>query len=101
MQALIDYDGWRKWKDFSPPVVSKTPATKEHSSLNELKAIQKTGNASPASSKTAASREQSPVTQRGSSGLPNGAVGKTPKKGPPRRGNSATLASVDGADEED
>lgn len=26
MQALIDFDGWRKWKDFAPPVDDKAKA---------------------------------------------------------------------------
>jgi osomolarity two-component system response regulator SSK1 len=41
MQALIDFDGWRKWKDFSQnveeenkkPTVNKTKAKKNRMSL--------------------------------------------------------------------
>lgn len=36
MQALIDYDGWRKWKDFS-----QTNADNEKSSTKESKAKDK------------------------------------------------------------
>jgi hypothetical protein len=103
MQALIDYDGWRKWKDFSPPPVSsKSLPTKEHSSLAEAVKAQKVsaGNPTPVcSNKGLGSREQSPIAQRVGGGI-NGSLAKGGRKGPTRRGNNATLASVDGTDED-
>lgn len=40
MQALIDFDGWRKWKDFVPPAPEKkseTDAKKEAAKAKKAK----------------------------------------------------------------
>ncbi len=37
MQALIDFDGWRKWKDFASTAVAKpVNGTKDKKPLKEL-----------------------------------------------------------------
>lgn len=38
MQALIDFDGWRKWKDFSQNNVETEVANKKSAILNKSKA---------------------------------------------------------------
>jgi osomolarity two-component system response regulator SSK1 len=34
MQALIDFDGWRKWKSYSQPDAEEIPAKKPKSKKN-------------------------------------------------------------------
>lgn len=40
MQALIDFDGWRKWKDFSQKVQA-TEAAKKAAAVSKAKPIKK------------------------------------------------------------
>jgi len=42
MQALIDFDGWRKWKDFSNPATEPKPAAKAGSKSPMLDGVGRT-----------------------------------------------------------
>ena len=84
MQALIDFDGWRKWKDFSTPAAVTGSTTANSTSAPGKK--HSPGNTRGNSSAT-------PVTKSASSSTSSGA---TIKQGG-NLGNAATPASGKGA----
>lgn len=83
MQALIDFDGWRKWKDFSAAKDAKS-TKKENSSL--ATALKANGNATHA-------RRRSSVTFARADSSDSASTPQTPAK-PLSKGGSPSGAKV-------
>jgi len=72
MQALIDFDGWRKWKDFSSPDTNGASAAKANAKSPLLDGVSKADLAAKAKEKKAKRDKRTSTDGTSSSNVANG-----------------------------
>lgn len=76
MQALIDFDGWRKWKDFSQQTQT-SPASLKVAGSNHAHKVSGAGLPGTPKAGAGAGAKISPVSSRRDKRLSSGALGAT------------------------